>query len=920
MDTQVYNERVEDVCTRLESSLEKGLSRAEVAKRLVENGPNELTHVNQKKAWQILLVQFSNVLVILLIVAAVLSWFLGDWKDAVAILAIVILNAILGFRQEYKAERAMAALKRLSAPHVKVRRGGDVEEVDARDLVCGDVVLLEAGNLVPADCRLSTAASLKVQESALTGESEAVEKTIEKLPDVETTVGDRRNMVHMGTIVTYGRGEGIMTAAGMQTELGHVASLLQDTEDDPTPLTNKIEHLGKVLVWVALGLIMLVSVVGIVRGDHWKIVFMTAVSMAVAAVPEGLPAVVTIALALGAKRMLARHALIRNLPAVETLGSVTAICTDKTGTLTQNVMTVTQVALPNSRIDIAPSAAVTLPDDSRTDVLLCLGVAALASDAVLKARSDEEGAREAIGDPTEGALVVAAARVGLTKPLLESLLPRYAEAPFDSDRKRMSTLHRRSEMASKETSISDFLHACGVEDGAGDVVFAKGAVDCMLDVCTQIRRDGVNAALGDADRVQILGQMESMAAGGVRVLGVACRAGVPRQEGYSAGDLEKELTFLGLVGMMDPLREDVVGAVAECQKAGIRPVMITGDHPAMARHIADALSMPVDGAVVTGLDIARMSDAELEETAAVACVYARVSPEDKLRIVDALQARGEITSMTGDGVNDAPALKSADIGVAMGITGTDVAKEASDMVLLDDRYATIVSAVREGRVIFDNIRRFIRFILASNAGELLVMLLAPLFGLPLPLFPVQILWMNLVTDGFPALALGVEGPEKDVMQRPPRDPSAPLIDWAMGRSILWVGLLIAGVSLWIGKHFYMGEAGAALSHGHGGGDAAVWQTMLFTTMVLAQLFLAMAVRSSRESIFRIGMFSNRPMVAALAVTLLLHLGVIYVPAMQGFFKTAALSLPQLGLCVFCGLTVFAAVEVEKLILRLRSPS
>ena len=455
--------------------------------------------------------------------------------------------------------------------------------------------------------------------------------------------------------------------------------------------------------------------------------------------------------------------------------------------------------------------------------------------------------------------------------------------------------------------------------GDGAVVFAKGAVGPILDVCTGIRRGGARQELDDAERAKLLAQMETLAADGIRVLGIAYRSGA--EDSASPSDLERDLTFLGMVGMIDPLREDVKMSVAECQVAGIRPIMITGDHPAMAGYIARQLSMPSGDAVVTGHDVAGMTDLELEAAAEHACVYARVSPEDKLRIVDALQARGEIASMTGDGVNDAPALKSADIGVAMGITGTDVAKEASDMVLLDDRYATIVAAVREGRVIFDNICRFIRFILASNAGELLVMLLAPLFGLPLPLFPVQILWMNLVTDGLPALALGVEDAESDVMLRPPRDPKAPIIDWKMGRSILWVGLLIALISLVVGHHFFDGAASGA-SHGahggHGAGAASVWQTMLFTSMVLAQLFLAMAVRSSRDSLFKIGVFSNRPMIWALAATLVLHLGVIYVPVMQDFFKTTALSLSQLGICVVAGLAVFGAVEIEKLILRMTS--
>jgi P-type Ca2+ transporter type 2C len=927
--TEWYAQTCEAALAALGTSPDDGLTAAEAAKRLGHDGPNELTQESGKSPWKILAEQFANLLVALLIVAAVVSFALGDAKDAIAILVIVILNGLLGFRQEYSAEKAMAALRKLSVPKVRVRRDGEVCEIDARELVAGDIVLLEAGNMVPADGRLVECASLRVQESALTGESESVEKTVDTLQGGELATGDRRNMVFMGTVVTYGRAEAVITTTGMLTELGRVAELLQTTEDEETPLARKLNRLGHVLVGVALGLIAVVAVIGLARGEDLRTVFLTAVSMAVAAVPEGLPAVVTVALALGAKRMLARKALIRKLPAVETLGSVTAICTDKTGTLTQNRMTVTALSMPGGDVAVPASMGqdVELPDSIAEAATLCLGAAALCCDAVLKDEDAPSAAIEAIGDPTENALVVAAHRIGLRKAALEESMPRVAEAPFDSDRKRMSTVH---EIGSRSTDIAGFLAAVAHVAGEGDrpapvVAFAKGAVDSLLEVSTRVYADGGIQPLDDEHRARLASRMEAMAGDGIRVLGVACRPMSSAAAGMPAADIEQDLILLGLVGMMDPLRDEVKGAVKTCQEAGIRPVMITGDHPLMARHIGRELGIVEDGDVVIGADISAMDDAALEQAVGAASVYARVSPEHKLRIVDALQARGEITSMTGDGVNDAPALKSADIGVAMGITGTDVAKEASDMVLLDDKYTTIVAAVREGRVIFDNILRFMRFILSSNAGELLVMLVAPFLGMPIPLLPVQILWMNLVTDGFPALALGVEPPERDVMQRSPRDPQAPIIDWKMGRQIIWIGALMAILSLGVGYTAWVqepasAEAAVVAETAHGGHHevaATTWQTMLFTAMVFTQLFLSLGVRSTRDSLLRIGLFSNRPMVAALALTFVLQIAVIYVPVLQTFFRTTALSAGQFAVCVAAGAAMLAAVEASKLVGRLR---
>jgi len=924
-----YEQSIEEVCRELEADGSSGLSARDAAERLSKNGHNELTQTSTKSVWSIVFEQFANLLVVILLAAALISLALGDTKDAVAIILIVILNAALGFKQEYNAEKAMAALKKLSAPMVRVKRDEELLDIDARDLVIGDLVLIEAGNLVPADARLIETASLKVQESALTGESETVEKTTDALPGSDLPLGDRRNMLYMGTVVSYGRGQAIVTETGMQTELGHIATLLQTTEDEETPLTSKIEHLGKVLVGVALALICVVAAMGFLRGEDWKTVFLTAVSMAVAAVPEGLPAVVTIALALGAKRMLARHALIRKLPAVETLGSVTAICTDKTGTLTQNVMTVTVLELPELRVEFEPSVEkdISLPEQGADDLLFCFGAAALANDATLRKEDESDARFHALGDPTEGALVVAAARAGLFKTALESELPRINEAPFDSDRKRMSTVHK---LVPEETGVvlppSLFVTDAHVEKNTEGIVFSKGATASILDVATSVRVNGQTEELTDERRRKLKLRAEELAAGGVRVLAVAYKPVPVLKRVTSAQQIECDLVFLGLAGMADPLREDVKESVNTCLEAGIRPVMITGDHPLMARHIAADLGMLSTDRVVTGAEISGMSNEELERTVADVSVFARVSPEHKLRIVDALQARGEIASMTGDGVNDAPALKSADIGVAMGITGADVAKEASDMVLLNDNYSTIVSAVREGRVIFDNILRFIRFILASNAGELFVMLAAPLVGMPLPLLPVQILWMNLVTDGLPALALGVERPERDVMTRRPRHPDAPIIDRRMIVGVLWVGALIAALSLFVGfsswRESTMTPGATAVSAVEAGSHAHVgatsWQTMLFCAMVFAQLFLALGVRSNRDSLFSIGVFTNPALIGAIGLTILLQLAVVYMPLLQGFFKTTSLSPRELGLCFFAATAVFVAVEIQKLVARILS--
>jgi Ca2+-transporting ATPase len=940
----------QEALAALGSTTRAGLDPREAARRLERHGPNELKGRGGKGPLRILVQQFLSLMVLLLLGAAAVSGLvLGEVDDAVVILVIVVLNALLGFWQEYRAEKALEALKAMSRPKARVRRGGEVAEIPARELVPGDVVLLESGALVPADARLLEAANLKVQEAALTGEAEAVDKQVDALEGGDLALGDRRNMVYMATVVTYGRGSAVVTATGMNSELGRIAGLLEETEEAKTVLQRKLAHLSMVLVFAALGLIALVALEGwLLRGQGIKELFLTAVSMAVAAIPEGLPAVVTIALALGAQRMLRRRALIRRLPAVETLGSVTVICTDKTGTLTQNRMTATTLRFPERRVDL-PEAGLAheLPEGDAAAWLLLAG-GALCSDAVLvtsskadpeagTGREGEQGETpelRTLGDPTEGALVAAAARAGLPKQELERRFPRVAELPFDSDRKRMTTVHALEPTERGETKYASAeaegrgLHGesagthslpAAVErwlegQGAGSLAFTKGAVDSLLEISTSLWTDRGPVPLEEEQRRVLEEANNEMAGEGIRVLGLGIRAmegGSHRGTGNETAELERELVFVGMTGMLDPLRPEVKQAVDTCRGAGIRPVMITGDHPLIARSIASKLGMEGAAHPITGRELAALSGGELSEKVQEVSVYARVAPEHKIKIVDALQDHGEIVAMTGDGVNDAPALKSADIGVAMGITGTDVSKEASDMVLQDDNFATIVSAVEEGRIIFDNILRFVRYIISANCAEILVMLIAPLSGMPLPLYPVQILWMNLVTDGLPALALGVEPGEPEVMRRPPREPKAPILTGATGIHILWVGLLMSALGLVAGLVPYRSALAAT---GIAGGQ---WRTMLFTTMVFAQLTLALEERSNLQSLFHLGLLSNRPMLWAVGGTFLLQLGVIYVPFLQGFFRTVPLSAPQLGLCVLLSLAMVGALEIRKAIGRRR---
>ena len=878
-----------EVLRALGTDAGSGLTNEEAASRLQERGPNELEDRGGRSPWAILLEQFTSTMIVILIVAAVVSSLLGDYEDSIAIAVIVVLNAALGFAQEYRAEKAMAALKRLSAPRVRVRREGHVRETLATELVPGDVVLLEAGNLVPADGRLLEAANLRVQESALTGESEPVEKNPAAVQGEETPLGERVGMVYSSTVVAMGRGRYVVTETGMATELGKIAAMIQASVPEQTPLQRRLDHVGKVLALAALGIVGVVFVLGLLRGEDLEVMFLTAVSLAVAAVPEGLPAVVTIALALGAQKMLRRRALIRKLPAVETLGSVTVICSDKTGTLTENRMTVTVLDVAGHSVELGGERLATADEYPALALLLAGG--ALCNDALLE--DDEENGLRAIGDPTEGALVVAAAREGMKKSELETALPRVAEVPFDSGRKRMTTVHRVA--VDPDSALPAALGSA--LDWGPYVAFTKGAVDGLLEVSSEVWTEGGQAEpLSEERRERIAAANERLASNGIRVLGVGLR----RLRSFDDGEeeLERGLTFFGMVGMIDPPRPEAREAVEICKRAGIRPIMITGDHPLTAMYIATELGIAEGGRILTGRDLGDLSGEDLENLVEEVPVYARVAPEHKLAIVGALQKKGHIAAMTGDGVNDAPALKRADIGVAMGITGTDVSKEAADMVLTDDNFATIVAAVEQGRIIYDNIRKFIKYLLTSNSAEILVMLLGPFVGLGLPLLPLQILWINLFTDGPPALALSTEPAERGIMRRPPYPPGESVFARGLGRHVLWVGALMALVALATGL-LYSRIA------------PEIWQTMVFTTLTLSQLSHVIAIRSGDESFFTVGPLSNKPLLGAVALTFALQLMAIYLPLLQGFLETEALPVAHLAIAVALSTIIFWAVEIEK---------
>ena len=844
-----------------------GLHEEEVSRRAEHHGLNEIQARPGRGPMGMLLDQFKDFMILVLIAAAVVSGVIGDLIDTLAILVIVVLNAVIGFIQAWRADRAMAALQQLAATQATVRRGGQTLVIAASELVPGDIVLLEAGNQVPADLRLIEIAQLKVDESALTGESVTVEKHASTLTGVAHALGDRLNMAFKGTTATHGRGRGLVVATGMTTELGKVAGLLDRDTDRSTPLQLRLAAFGKRLALAVIAICVMIFVVGVLRGEAPVLMILTAVSLAVAAIPEALPAVVTVLLALGARRMVSLNALVRRLPSVETLGSVTFICSDKTGTLTLNRMHAELLRADGQ--DWTPGSA--SPGAIHLELLRA---AALCNDA----SRNGEGVWQ--GDPTETALTQVALEAGLDKVELEREFERQQELPFDSERKRMSTWHRA---------------------GEGFVAYTKGAPEAVIPLCSSQWHEEGSVPL---QQEALLAAANAMAAQGLRVLALARRSHAQLPGPAELAGMEDGLSLLGLIGLIDPPRPEAAVAVRDCQTAGIQPVMITGDHPATALAIARRLGIVTDGdaEVLTGADLASMSEATLRERVAAIRVYARVDPAQKIRIVEALQARGEFVAMTGDGVNDAPALRQADIGVAMGRGGTDVAREAASLVLLDDNFATIVAAVREGRRIYDNIRKFVRYAMTGNSGEIWTIFLAPMMGLPIPLLPIHILWVNLVTDGLPGLALAAEPAERGIMQRPPRPPQESLFAHGLWQHILWVGLLIGGLCLLV-------QAWATST------GSAHWQTMVFTVLTLSQMAHVLAIRSETESLWRLGLGSNRPLLGAVLLTFVLQLATIYVPVLNPIFKTEPLSLVELLICLAASAVVFVAVEIEKVWLR-----
>ncbi|KYO65865.1 calcium-transporting P-type ATPase, PMR1-type [Thermovenabulum gondwanense] len=894
-----YSIHHEEISKILDTHIVKGLSTDEAEKRLEKFGYNELIGKKGPTIFEMLLSQFKDFLVLILIAASIISVFMGEITDSIVIILIVVLNAVIGVIQEYKAGKAMEALKKMAAPEARVIRDGSIKTVPSRELVPGDIVLLEAGNYVPADLRLVESLNLKIDEAALTGESVPVEKNANIVFNEEIPLGDRKNTAFMGTVVTYGRGKGVVVSTGMHTEIGMIAKMLESYDEEETPLQKKLQELGKVLGIVSLLICGFVFLIGVYRGIPLLEMFMTSVSLAVAAIPEGLPAIVTIVLALGMQRMVKRNALVKKLHAVETLGSTTVICSDKTGTLTQNQMTAVKAFTSSKLYNITGEGYKPTGDfifngekidpskDSSLSLLLKIG--ALCNDSSLEESGFEHGNEKTyriVGDPTEGALVVAACKANFAKIDLETLMPRIGEIPFDSDRKRMTTFHNTPE---------------------GIIAFTKGAPDIILDLSTKIYRDGKVQPMSSNDREEILRVNEELSSNALRVLAFAYRPFDKLPEDTSFENIEAELVFVGLIGMIDPPRPESIEAIKKCKKAGIKPVMITGDYKNTAVAIARELGL-IEGnsRVITGAELDNLSEEELASLSKDINVYARVSPFHKLKIVEAIKKNNHIVAMTGDGVNDAPALKMADIGIAMGITGTDVAKETADMILTDDNFASIVSAVEEGRTIYSNIRKFIFFLLSCNIAEILIIFTAMLIGMPVPLKPIQLLWLNLLTDAFPALALGMEKKEDYIMEIPPRKPEEPIMDKKMKVQIavqsIFMTISILGVFYFaLNSNFSIEKA----------------RTFAFATLIFGELLRAFTSRSETESIFKLGFFTNSFMLLGTSLSFLLLLAVLYIPSLNKIFDTVSLSAKDWIYIIVFGLIPFASAEISKVFLRKR---
>lgn len=865
MDIKNWHHLSQDsVLEKLESNV-NGLTEEEVVKRRENYGLNELAEKKGNSIWRMLLGQFTDVLVIILIIAAVISGFLGEISDSIVIMIVVVLNAVLGVIQEDKAEKSLAALKKLSSPVAVVKRQGRFSEVPAKELVPGDIIMLEAGKYVPADCRLLEISNLKVEESSLTGESVPVEKSINAIEGENVGIGDRKNMIFMSSMITYGRSTAVVTGTGMDTEIGKIATMIQEDDKSLTPLQIKLAELGKWMGIIAVGVCLLMFFVGVLQGRPYLEMFMTSVSLAVAAIPEGLPSVVTIVLAIGVQKMIKRNAIIRKLPAVETLGCATVICSDKTGTLTQNKMTVMKIHTNNEFID-----SENIYENINTDMLL--KIITLCNDSKF---TEVEGSLKTIGDPTETALIEFSYKFGMDKREIEKEYDRVHEIPFDSERKLMTTIN--------------IFQNCRK-------ALVKGAPDILLGKCKYILDKGGVRELNESDIDSIKDANEKMAKDALRVLAGAYRNIDALMEDRS---IERELVFVGLVGMMDPPREEVKEAVKVCKAAGIRTVMITGDHKITAMAIAKELGILDDKhTALSGAELDSISDETLAENVEKYCVYARVSPEHKVRIVKAWQSKGDIVAMTGDGVNDAPALKRADIGAAMGITGTDVAKGAADMVLTDDNFTTIVSAVEEGRTIFANIKKSIHYLLSCNIGEIVTLFLAILLGWVEPLIPIHLLWVNLVTDTFPALALGLDPAEKGIMKQAPRNPRSSIFANGLGFKIGLGGVIIGSLTL--------------LAYRIGiGYDIRTAQTMAFAVLSFSQLCHAQNVRSESDSLFKTGFFTNKYLVGAIACSLILQLGVMFIPFLRDIFKVVLLNAEQWLIVLALSIAPIAIMEIIK---------